>query len=153
MCSRRGADIMMKKKNIGVAVRIVPAVIMMGLFTGCGVPEEDNLSAGSIEAEEILLDDITEGDLTEADKKMKYTEYLQEQLSDSIEEGYPTVKCAAVTLAEAGDNTQAVISLELQEDLSQDSVSEIAEYVATAVGDSSTDNIVIQDTEGTVLFE
>ena len=144
---------MMKKKNIGVAVRIVPAVIMMGLFTGCGVPEDDNLSAGSIEAEEILLDDITEGDLTEADKKMKYTEYLQELLSDSIEEGYPTVKCAAVTLAEAGDNMQAVISLELQEDLSQDSVSEIAEYVATAVGDSSTDNIVIQDTEGTVLFE
>lgn len=144
---------MMKKKNIRVAVKIVPAVIMMGLFTGCGVPEEDNLSASSIEAEEILLDDIIEGDLTEADKKMKYTEYLQEQLSDGIEEGYPTVKCAAVTLAEVGDNTQAVISLELQEDLSQESVSEIAEYVATAVGDSSTDNIVIQDTEGTVLFE
>ncbi|MBD5523400.1 MAG: hypothetical protein HDR04_03090 [Lachnospiraceae bacterium] len=144
---------MMKKKSIVVAVSIVPTVIMMGLFTSCGVPEDDNLSAGSIEAEEILLDDITEGDLTEADKKMKYTEYLQELLSDSIEEGYPTVKCAAVTLAEAGDNMQAVISLELQEDLSQDSVSEIAEYVATAVGDSSTDNIVIQDTEGTVLFE
>lgn len=144
---------MIKKKNTGAAVKIVPVVILMGLFTGCGVSEKDNLSAGSIEAEEILLDDITEGDLTEADKKLKYTEYLQEQLSDSIEEGYPTVKCAAVTLAEVGDNTQAVISLELQEDLSQENVSEIAEYVATAVGDSSTDNIVIQDTEGTVLFE
>ncbi|MDE6740445.1 MAG: hypothetical protein K2K07_15280 [Lachnospiraceae bacterium] len=143
----------MMKKNTGIAVRMLSTVIMMGLFTGCGVPEEDNFSAGSIEAEEILLDDITEGDLTEADKKVKYTEYLQELLSDGIEEGYPTVKCAAVTLAEAGDSTQAVISLELQEELSQDSVSEIAEYVATAVGNSSTDNIVIQDTEGTVLFE
>lgn len=143
----------MKKKNTRIAVRILPAVIMMGLVTGCGVSEEDNISVGNIPAEEILLDNISEGNLTEADKKVKYTEYLQEVLSDGIEEGYPTVKCAAVTLAEAGNNTQTVISLELQEDLSQDSVSEIAEYVAVAVGDSSTDNIVIQDTEGTVLFE
>lgn len=143
----------MKKKNTRIAVRILPAVIMMGLVTGCGVSEKDNISFGNIPAEEILLDSISEGNLTEADKKVKYTEYLQEVLSDGIEEGYPTVKCAAVTLAEAGNNTQTVISLELQEDLSQDSVSEIAEYVAVAVGDSSTDNIVIQDTEGTVLFE
>lgn len=146
-------DIIMKKKNTRIAVRILSAVIMMGLVTGCGVPEEDNISVSNREAEEILLDNISEGNLTEADKKVKYTEYLQEVLSDGIEEGYPTVKCAVVTLAEAGNNTQTVISLELQEDLSQDSVSEIAEYVAVAVGDSSTDNIVIQDTEGTVLFE
>lgn len=127
--------------------------IMTGLFTGCGVSKQDNIGAGSMEAEEILLDDSLQGDLTDADKKMKYTEYLQEILSNDIEEAYPAVKCAAVTLAEAGDTTRTVISLELQEELAPDSVAEIAKYAATAVGASSTDNVVIQDTEGTVLFE
>lgn len=37
-------------------------------------------------------------------------------------------------------------------ELSEDSVSDIAEVVATAVDGTSTDNIVIQDSEGTILF-
>lgn len=37
-------------------------------------------------------------------------------------------------------------------DLSEESVSDIAKVVATAVGDTSTDDIVIQDSEGTILF-
>lgn len=37
-------------------------------------------------------------------------------------------------------------------DLSEESVSDIAKVVAMAVGDTSTDDIVIQDSEGTILF-
>lgn len=143
----------MKTKKFRTCAAISLIAIMTGLFAGCGVSKQDNIGADSIETEEILLDDSLQGDLTEADKKMKYTEYLQEILSNDIEEAYPAVKCAAVTLAEAGDTTRAVISLELQEELAQDSVAEIAECAATAIGASSTDHIVIQDTEGTVLFE
>lgn len=144
----------MRKRSLQIKSGISIAVMAIGLISGCGAAEVDNVSATDteIEIDKIFLEDSNSGDLSDADKKAKYVDYLQKVLEGDIEEAYPAVKSAEVTLSEAEDTTQAVISLELQEDLSEESVSDIAKVVATAVGDTSTDDIVIQDSEGTILF-
>ncbi|MDE6846974.1 MAG: hypothetical protein K2J99_14595 [Lachnospiraceae bacterium] len=141
----------MKKR--GVIKFIIPAVIItIGLFTGCGTAEADSTSVAETEIEKVFLDDSNAGELSDADKKAKYIDYLQKILEGDIEEAYPSVKSAEVILSEDEDAKRAVVSLELQEDLAEDSVSDIAEVVVTAVGDTSMDDIVIQDSEGTILF-
>lgn len=123
----------------------------IGLTTGCGAAEADNMPADP-EIEKIFLDDSNAGELSDADKKEKYIDYLQKILEGDIEEAYPSVKSAEVTLSEEEGTAQAVISLELQENLAEDSVSDIAEVVEAAMGDILMDDIVIQDSEGTILF-
>lgn len=144
----------MRKRNLQIKSGISIAVMAIGLIAGCGAAEVDNMSTTDteIEIDKIFLEDGDTGELSDADKKAKYVDYLQKVLEGDIEEAYPSVKSAEVTLSEAEDTMQAVISLELQEDLSEESVSDIAKVVATAVGDTSTDDIVIQDSEGTILF-
>ncbi len=136
----------MKKKISGIIV------MMLVLFTGCGSVEADNISAEAVETEEFLLENVDTGSLTDADKKEKYIAYLEAVFEKDIVETYPAIKSAEVTLSEEENTMKAVVSLDLQEEIADDSVSEIAEVVATAIGDTSTDNITIQDSEGTLLF-
>lgn len=143
----------MKKRNIGIKFIFPVAVMAIGLVTGCGASEANKSSDYDMVTEEICLDDMIEGSLTDADKKEKYIDYLQAVLEGNIEDAYPSVKSAEVTLSEEEGATPAVISLELHEDLAEDSVSDIANVVATALGDTSTDDIIIQDSEGTILFK
>lgn len=144
----------MKKRDLQIKSRISIVVMAIGLITGCGAAEAESMSTADteIEIEKVYLDDSNAGELSDADKKAKYIDYLQKILEGDIEEAYPSIKSAKVTLSEEEGATQAVISLELQEDLAEDSMSDIAEVVATAVDGTSADNIVIQDSEGTILY-
>lgn len=144
----------MRKRSLQIKSGMSIVVMAIGLIMGCGAAEADNVSAADteIEIDKIFLEDGNSGQLSDADKKAKYVDYLQKILEGDIEEAYPSVKSAEVTLSETEDTTQAVISLELQEDLSEENVSDIAKVVAAAMGDTTTDDIVIQDSEGTILF-
>lgn len=142
----------MEKRSLQIKSRIFIVVMAIGFITGCGAVETDNMSGADIEIDKVFLEDSNAGELSDADKKAKYIDYLQKILENDIEEAYPSVKSAEVTLSEEEGAAQAVISLELQEDLAEDSVSDIAAAAATAVGNISTDDIVIQDSEGTILF-
>lgn len=142
----------MEKRSLQIKSRIFIVVMAIGFITGCGAVETDNMSGADIEIDKVFLEDSNAGELSDADKKAKYIDYLQKILENDIEEAYPSVKSAEVTLSEEEGAAQAVISLELQEDFAEDSVSDIAAAAATAVGNISTDDIVIQDSEGTILF-
>lgn len=142
----------MEKRSLQMKSRIFIVVMAIGFITGCGAVETDNMSGADIEIDKVFLEDSNAGELSDADKKAKYIDYLQKILENDIEEAYPSVKSAEVTLSEEEGAAQAVISLELQEDFAEDSVSDIAAAAATAVGNISTDDIVIQDSEGTILF-
>lgn len=141
---------MMRMKRVRMKVMIPIAVMAIGLLAGCGAPKVDR--ASEYDVEEILLDDLDTANLTDADKQAKYIDYLEAVFEDDITEAYSSVKSAEVTLSESGGAMQAVVSLDLQEELAEESVTEIAEIVATATGNTSTDNIIIQDAEGNVLF-
>lgn len=140
----------MRVKRVRTKMMIPIAVMAIGLLAGCGAPAADR--ASEYDVEEILLDDLDTDNLTDADKQAKYIEYLEAVFEDDIEEAYSSVKSAEVTLSESEGAMQALVSLDLQEELAEESVTEIAKIVATATGNTSTDNIIIQDAEGNVLF-
>lgn len=141
-----------KSKNIKVKRMIPIAVIAIGLITGCGASEMNKTSGYDMGEEEILLDDLDTDNLTDADKQAKYVDYLEAIFEADIAEAYPAVRSAEVTLSETEGVMQATISLDLQEQLEEDSVSNIAEFVAKAMDNTTTDNIIIQDAEGNILF-
>ena len=77
----------MKKNYVGIAV------MMILLLTGCGAVDADKSSDYDIET-------ALEDNLTDADKKAKYIDYLEAIFENDIVEAYPAVKSAEVTLAE-----------------------------------------------------
>ena len=122
----------MKKKSLGMAIIIfaILAIALLVLFGGMSTKTPYDMTIAS-DTETYLLDDSLAEELSDAEKSAKYTGYLENTLADDIAEAYPEVKNVEVTLR----------------DLSQ-----VAEAVATAVGSSTTEDIVIQDTEGTILY-
>lgn len=57
-----------------------------------------------------------------------------------------------MNLPKTEDTTQIALLLELSGSLEEENLTEIAKAVASAVGSSATEDIVIQDTEGTILY-
>ncbi|MDE6389511.1 MAG: hypothetical protein K2L82_17175 [Lachnospiraceae bacterium] len=143
----------MKKKSLGMAIVIfaVLAIALLILFGGISgrKPYEMGNSSGT---ERFLLDDSNMGEMTDADKMSKYIDYLESVLEDDIVESYPDIKSVKITLPETEDITQVEISLGPEGSLAEENLTEIANVVATAVGSSTTEDIVIQDTEGRILF-
>lgn len=97
---------------------------------------------------------------TEADKQKKYKLYLESKLADTLKtmEG---VKDASVSLSipeEDGTiisqelDTYASVMLTLDNTLSDEAPKVMAQYVATAVGNKTTDSVVIIDSNGNLLF-
>jgi flagellar M-ring protein FliF len=97
---------------------------------------------------------------TEADKEKRYKLYLESALSDTLKtmEG---VKEAAVSLSIPDQDgtiisqeldTYASVMLTLDGELSDEAPTVMAKYVATAVGNKTTDSVVIIDSNGNLLF-
>jgi len=97
---------------------------------------------------------------TEADKQKKYKLYLESKLADTLKtmEG---VKEAEVSLSipeEDGTiisqelDTYASVMLTLDAELGEEAPTVMAKYVATAVGNKTTDSVVIIDSNGNLLF-
>ncbi len=133
-------------------------LLAASLLTACGSKNQE-VQTSNIENIELPLKG--NDTLTEEDKQRQYLAYLENYIKDNLLEPLSEVKNASVTLqsptnSENTINTNEEISvavvLELKNELSTDSTAELADCLATAVGNTSTDEIIIMDVDGNILF-
>lgn len=120
------------------------------------------LGANSIPADEYDIDTALSGGFsaTEADKEKKYKLYLEEDLADKLET-MDHVKEASVklsipdddgTIISQNEDTYASVMLTLDGSLDSGKAETMAKFVATAVGNDTTESVVIIDSNGNTLF-
>lgn len=120
------------------------------------------LGANNIPTQSYSIDNVTSGGFstTESDKQKRYKVYLQNQISETLEAN-SSVKKAIVNLDIPEDDGTLIaqdkdsfcgVTLELEGELDEDNANALARVVATALGNESTANITIIDTEGNLLF-
>lgn len=121
------------------------------------------LGANNIQAASYGIDNVTNGSFstTESDKQKKYVVYLEKRLENDVISRFTAIKSAYVTLNIPEDTgtliakeeeSSAWILLELKDEFSQESAAYLARAVATSMGNETTNNIVIMDTDGNMLF-
>lgn len=121
------------------------------------------LGTNNIQAASYGIENVTDGSFstTESDKQKKYVVYLQSYLENDVIQKFTAVKSASVTLnipendgtlIAAEEESYAWILLELKDEFTTDNAAYLARAVATAIGNETTNNIVIMDTEGNMLF-
>lgn len=164
---------MIMRKYARTMTKTIAILAALGLLTACGASQAtgtantadyDSDTAVSVEIQDLGTEEylITEIDAaaTDAEKQTKFLSYLEEVLAKDIAKAYPSVKDVEITLAVndsndtltgAEETTQVTICLDLEEELSEDSIVKIAEAAARAV-DSKTDNVTIQAADGRILY-
>lgn len=121
------------------------------------------LASNNIQAAGYGIDQVTEGSFstTESDKQKKNVVYLQHYLANDMIANFSAVKSARVkldipendgTLLAKEEEAYAWVLLELRDEFSQESAAALARAVATAIGNETTDHIVIMDYDGNMLF-
>lgn len=97
---------------------------------------------------------------TESDKEKRYQLYLEQQLKTDLEAN-EHIASATVnlnipendgTLISQKEESYASIMLELDSEVSDDEAAGLARFVATALGNKSTETVVIMDSNGNMLF-
>lgn len=120
------------------------------------------LGSNDIYADSYGIENVTNGGFstTESDKQKKYVVYLERLMKESIE-SYEFVKTATVQLNIPEDdgtmiakNTEksASILLVLKGECTSDAAAAMARFVATALGNETTKNVTIIDSNGRMLF-
>lgn len=120
------------------------------------------LGAAGITADGLKYSDFVDSSMstTSSDKERQYTIFLQAQMKAMLE-AFDPVKNATVilnippqngTLAAQQTETSAFITLELDGTLSSANATYLARAVATGIGNSTTANVTILDSEGNALF-
>lgn len=121
------------------------------------------LGANNIKAASYGIDNVTDGSFstTESDKQKKYIVYLEKSLENDFLSKFSAIKSAHVklnlpendgTLIASEEEAYAWVHLELKDEFSTDSAAYLARAIATAIGNTTTNNIVITDSEGNMLF-
>ncbi|MCR5790829.1 MAG: flagellar M-ring protein FliF [Lachnospiraceae bacterium] len=131
--------------------------------------EKENLSAATlllgangIPADSYSLSDALAGGFstTESDKEKTYKLYQEKHLEE-IMKSVPAVKAAYVTLSLPTDDgtllaekeeAYASVMLDLEEELGNGVAENFAKNIATALGNKTTENITIIDSNGNLLF-
>ncbi|MBR1635089.1 MAG: flagellar biosynthesis protein [Lachnospiraceae bacterium] len=120
------------------------------------------LGTNSIPSKGYDISDVIDGSFstTEADKKKRYQVYLEDKFAAQLET-ISGVKDAEVTLSIPDDDgtliadtkdSYANVILTLSDDLDAKTAAGIAKYIATGLGNDTTDNITIIDSEGNSIF-
>lgn len=120
------------------------------------------LGANDIQAAGYTIDNVVEGSFssTEADKQKKYHVYLESKLEKNLEQ-IAAIQTATVklsmpdndgTLIASEEEAFASIILGLDGEFTADNAASLAKSVAAGIGNKTTNNIVILDTEGNMLF-
>lgn len=121
------------------------------------------LGANNIQAATYTIDNVTDGGFstTESDKQKRYELYLETRLANDIIGKFTSVKSAVVdlyipeqdgTLIASEEESSAWIVLELDGDFSADSAAGLAQAVAVAIGNKTSEDIVIMDFDGNTLY-
>lgn len=121
------------------------------------------LGANNIQAAGYGIDNVTNGSFstTESDKQKKYVVYLEKYLANDVLTKFSAIKNAWVTLKipendgtliSTEEESYAWVVLELSEELNPETGAYLARAIATAIGNETTNNIVIMDTESNMLF-
>ena len=123
------------------------------------------LAQNDIQATTYSIDNVTNGSFstTESDKQKKYILYLENQLEDEFIEEFDAIDKAKVelniptndgTLLSQNVESSASILLKLKDPdaFTEDNAAFLAKAVSVALGNKTTENIVIMDTEGNMLF-
>ena len=100
------------------------------------------LGSNDIPSEGFSINDAIDGSFstTEADKSKKYQLYLEEKFADDLE-----------TISNIS-KAQVTLSLPEDDEMGEEQAAGIAKYVATELGNKTTDNIQILDGDGNTLF-
>jgi len=120
------------------------------------------LGTNEIASDDYSLKDVFDGSFstTEADRNKKYQLYLEQKLGEQLE-GMNTIKSASVSLSiplddgtiiAKDEDTYACVVLKLDGKLDEEKASGIAKFIATAVGNKSSDTITLLDSDSNVLF-
>ena len=120
------------------------------------------LGSNDIYADSYGIDNVTDGGFstTESDKQKRYVVYLENLMKETLE-AYNFVKEATVqlnipeddgTLIAKNTEKSASVLLDLSDECTSDTAAAMARFVATALGNKTTENITINDTEGHMLF-
>ncbi len=120
------------------------------------------LGANDIPTAGYSISDVTDGGFstTEADKQKRYVHYKELKLETDLCAN-ELVKNAHVTLTVPEDDgtlisqkaaSTASVVLELDGEMNSEQSSALAHFIATALGNDTTDNITIIDTVGNLLF-
>lgn len=97
---------------------------------------------------------------TEADKKKRYTAYLEEKIASDLS-SMDVIDSARVTLdipIEDGtiiskdQDTYASVTLTLNDEIDDDAANSIARFIATAVGNKNTSSVTILDSNAKLIF-
>lgn len=121
------------------------------------------LGANNIQAASYDISNVTDGSFstTESDKQKKYVVYLQKYLEHDVISKFTAIRSASVTLnipendgtlIASEEESYAWVLLELKDEFTSESAAYLARAVATAIGNETTNNIVIMDTAGNMLF-
>lgn len=120
------------------------------------------LGSNSIPTNGFTIDDALNGTFTttEQDKDRRYQKYLQEELANTIEH-LANVREAQIqmnlpkddgTLIAKQEPAYAAVVLDLDGEMDEEQAAGLARLVATALGNGSTENITIMDSENNTLF-
>ncbi|MCR4691107.1 MAG: flagellar M-ring protein FliF [Lachnospiraceae bacterium] len=120
------------------------------------------LGANDIPTEGYTIADVTDGGFstTEADKQKRYVHYKEMKLetdllaNEQIKEAHVTLTVPEDdgTLISQKASSSASVVLELDGEMNTDQASALAHFIATALGNETTDNITIIDTVGNLLY-
>lgn len=153
-------------KDVLTAEGITPIISADGLTFEVNKSDESTarliLGANSIPTDGYGIDTALGGGFstTEADKEKKYKLYTEEDLAKVLE-SIDGVKSASVKLSIPNDDgtiisqeldTYASVMLTLNDELAEGAAANMAQFVKTAVGNKTTDSIVIMDSNGNLLF-
>lgn len=120
------------------------------------------LGANNIQAAGYTIDNVVDGSFstTESDKQKKYKVYLEDSLERDLAK-LNAVKSVSVQLTmpentgvllDNGEEASAWVLLNLKEEISAEQAAAIARSVAAAIGNTTTDNIIILDADSNMLF-
>ncbi|MCR4758478.1 MAG: flagellar M-ring protein FliF [Butyrivibrio sp.] len=123
------------------------------------------LGANDIQSYAYSIDNVTDGNFstTESDKQKKYVLYLESRLESDFISKFEAIKSANVqlnipdndgTLIGNQEEASAWVLLNIADgaSFSEDNAAFLAKAVAVAIGNENTENIVILDTNGNMLF-
>lgn len=120
------------------------------------------LGANNIPSAAYGIDNVMEGGFstTESDKQKKYKLYLEGKLEEDLESNNAVIKARVQlsipendgTLISKDEESHASVVLTLEGELEQNVPSSMAKTIAAALGNDTTQNVVIIDTDGNLLF-